>query len=115
MKTHLVLAATALAATPAFASGGPPDYNAPYYDVANETGQPLDCRYWINGGFPRGWQEFRAPDARAGFTLRSRTPGETVTLDCNDPRGGKSYTVEPFTRYRVFRNDAGRVVVKPKF
>jgi len=110
MSARAALAAAGLAAALAAtsAAAGSPVYNGPSDRLVNEAGKQLDCRY------PRGWQDYLPVEPGDGFTLRARVPGETVTPGCYAPRGGKRYVVAPDTRYRAFRDDAGRVVVARK-
>ena len=115
MSARAALAAAGLAAALAAtsAAAGSPVYNGPPDRVVSETGKQL-CRYWLGSGYRRGWQDYLPVEPGDGFTLRARVPGETVTPGCYAPRGGKRYVVAPDTRYRAFRDDAGRVVVARK-
>ena len=114
MKAPLIaasLAVAALSAAPALASPAGARIPGTRYVVINNTGAPLTCRYRVNQGDNRSWRSYRPIPAGGQFTRTAQVPGETVTLDCDGPAGGRNYTVRPGSAYRAFKNAAGKVAV----
>ena len=114
MKAPLIAASlvlAALSAAPALASPAGARIPGTRYVVINNTGEPLTCRYRVNGGDDRSWRSYRPVAAGDQLNLTAKVPGETVTLDCDGPAGGRNFTVRPGSAYRAFKNDLGKVAV----